>query len=82
MEIALAQLEAEGQILRGHFTRSPTGTEWCNRRILARIHRLTLGRLRREIEPVTAADFMRFLSRWQHVPDRAANCTAWTERCR
>ncbi len=42
-------------------------TEWCNRRLLARIHRLTLGRLRREIEPVTAADFMRFLARWQHL---------------
>jgi len=41
--------------------------EWCNRRILARIHRLTLGRLRREIDPVTAAQFHRFLLRWQHV---------------
>ena len=42
-------------------------TEWCNRRLLARIHRLTLGRLRREIEPVTAAQFQRFLYRWQHL---------------
>jgi ATP-dependent Lhr-like helicase len=41
--------------------------EWCDRRLLARIHRLTIGRLRREIEPVTAADFARFLFRWQHV---------------
>ena len=41
--------------------------EWCHRRLLARIHRLTIGRLRREIEPVTTADFMRFLHRWQHV---------------
>jgi ATP-dependent Lhr-like helicase len=41
--------------------------EWCHRRLLARIHRLTLGRLRKEIEPVTAADFMSFLLRWQHV---------------
>jgi len=39
----------------------------CNRRILARIHRLTLGQLRREIEPVTAAQFQRFLHRWQHL---------------
>ena len=68
---ALARLEGEGQILRGRF--SPAGdaaggeTEWCNRRVLARIHRLTLGRLRREIEPVSAADFVRFLARWQHV---------------
>src|SRR5262249_26159792 len=41
--------------------------EWCNRRVLARIHRLTLGRLRREIEPVTTIDFLRFLSRWQRL---------------
>ena len=41
--------------------------EWCDRRLLARIHRLTLDRLRREIDPVTAQDFMRFLFRWQHV---------------
>jgi ATP-dependent Lhr-like helicase len=41
--------------------------EWCNRRILARIHRLTLARLRREIEPVPAAALMRFLLRWQRV---------------
>jgi ATP-dependent Lhr-like helicase len=41
--------------------------EWCDRRLLARIHRLTLGRLRREIAPVTAAQFMRWLFRWQHV---------------
>ena len=43
------------------------GEEWCERRLLARIHRPTLGRLRREIEPVSAADLMRFLFRWQHV---------------
>ncbi len=69
VDIALAQLEAEGQILRGRFTPANAGKEieWCNRRILARIHRLTLGRLRREIEPVTTACFMRFLLRWQHV---------------
>jgi ATP-dependent Lhr-like helicase len=41
--------------------------EWCDRRLLARIHRYTLSRLRAEIEPVTSADFMRFLLRWQHV---------------
>src|SRR5207249_3806437 len=41
--------------------------EWCDRRLLARIHRLTIGTLRREIEPVTAPDFMRFLFQWQHV---------------
>ncbi|MEX5215118.1 MAG: DEAD/DEAH box helicase [Nitrospiraceae bacterium] len=42
-------------------------TEWCHRRLLARIHRLTIGSLRREIEPVSAAEFMGFLFRWQHV---------------
>jgi ATP-dependent Lhr-like helicase len=64
---ALAQLEAEGQILRGRFTPGATDTEWCHRRLLARIHRLTIGRLRREIEPVTTAEFYAFLNRWQHL---------------
>ena len=41
--------------------------EWCHRRLLARIHRLTIGILRKEVEPVTAMDFMRFLLQWQHV---------------
>ncbi len=41
--------------------------EWCERRLLARIHRLTVGILRKQIEPVTAAAFMRWLMRWQHV---------------
>ncbi len=41
--------------------------EWCDRRLLARIHRYTLNRLRAEIEPVTIADFTRFLFAWQHV---------------
>ena len=69
VESALAQLEAEGQILRGRFTPGAANDEpeWCHRRLLARIHRLTIGRLRREIEPVTTADFVRFLHRWQHA---------------
>ncbi|HTT62951.1 MAG TPA: DEAD/DEAH box helicase [Bryobacteraceae bacterium] len=69
VESALAQLETEGQILRGHFNpgASADESEWCHRRLLARIHRLTIGRLRREIEPVTTADFVRFLHRWQHI---------------
>jgi len=62
---ALARLEAEGIVLRGRF--ATESDEWCERRLLARIHRLTLGRLRREIEPVSAADFMRHLLRWQHL---------------
>jgi ATP-dependent helicase Lhr and Lhr-like helicase len=65
---ALLQIEASGAVLRGKFTDpSSPETEWCERRLLARIHRLTLGRLRREIQPVTAAQFMRWLFRWQHV---------------
>src|SRR5262249_10639514 len=63
VDAAMVKLESEGQVLRGRFTpqtRSDTSiTEWCNRRLLARIHRLTLGRLRKEIEPVSAADFVR-----------------------
>ena len=43
------------------------GTEWCDRRLLARIHRLTVGELRKQIQPVTPAQFMRWLLRWQHV---------------
>ena len=65
VDIALAKLESEGLILRGRFASEED--EFCHRRVLARIHRMTLGRLRREIEPVTAADFMRFLGRWQHL---------------
>jgi ATP-dependent Lhr-like helicase len=49
----------------------PASVEWCDRRLLARIHRLTIGRLRKEVEPVTAADFMRFLFTWQHVTPSA-----------
>lgn len=67
VDIALAQLEAEGQVLRGRFTSPAADVEWCNRRVLARIHRTTLGRLRREIEPVTALQFHHFLTRWQHA---------------
>jgi ATP-dependent Lhr-like helicase len=71
VDAAMARLESEGQVLRGRFTPHAKGAdaeiEWCNRRLLARIHRLTLGRLRKEIEPATAADFMRFLFSWQHV---------------
>jgi ATP-dependent Lhr-like helicase len=76
---AFLRLEASGQILRGRFrpnsalstqhselsgARAP---EWCHRRLLARIHRLTIGKLRKEVEPVTVAEFMRFLCEWQHA---------------
>jgi ATP-dependent Lhr-like helicase len=76
---ALVALESEGAVLRGQFTPSffrhrsavAAPTEWCDRRLLARIHRYTIQRLRAEIEPVSAADFMRFLFQWQHVAPSA-----------
>lgn len=70
VEAGLARLENEGFAMRGVFTPGATGEEWCERRLLARIHRLTLGILRREIEPVSIADLIRFQLRWQHVSPR------------
>ena len=69
IEAGLHALEHEGVVLRGRF--EGAGEEWCDRRLLARIHRYTLNRLRAEIEPVTPADFMRFLFTWQHVEGAA-----------
>lgn len=68
LEKCLLRLEASGVILRGKFTDpvSPE-TEWCERRLLARIHRLTLGQLRKQIQSVNPAQFMNWLLRWQHV---------------
>jgi ATP-dependent Lhr-like helicase len=60
----LLELEHEGAILR---TRLDGRTAWCERRLLARIHRYTLDKLRQEIEPVSASQFLQFLTRWQHV---------------
>lgn len=76
IEQAIMGLESQGFAMRGHFScappsgphkTSPSDFEWCDRRLLARIHRYTLDRLRREIEPVSAADYLRFLFSWQHV---------------
>src|SRR5215813_5239423 len=77
---SMLRLEHQGQILRGRFrpdpapstqhselSGAPAPTEWCHRRLLARIHRLTIGKLRKEVEPVATADFMRFLYQWQHL---------------
>ncbi|WP_149088201.1 DEAD/DEAH box helicase [Pseudomonas prosekii] len=64
---ALARLESEGYVLRGQFTPGAEQDEWCERHLLARIHRYTVKRLRREIEPVALQDFMRFLFDWQHL---------------
>ncbi|MGA2792092.1 MAG: DEAD/DEAH box helicase [Roseiarcus sp.] len=63
----LAALEVEGFAMRGRFTPGANADEWCDRRLLARIHRYTVKRLRAEIEPVAARDFLRFLFAWQHV---------------
>jgi ATP-dependent Lhr-like helicase len=75
IEKTLLRMEASGSILRGKFTDqatragapAPHKIEWCERRLLARIHRLTVATLRKQIEPITPAQFMRWLLRWQHV---------------
>ncbi|HEX6044463.1 MAG TPA: DEAD/DEAH box helicase [Pyrinomonadaceae bacterium] len=67
IETGLLRLEAEGFVIRGRFTPGATETEWCARRLLARIHSYTLNRLRQEIEPVASTDFIRFLLAWQKV---------------
>jgi ATP-dependent Lhr-like helicase len=67
IEAALLALEAAGAVMRGNFTGKIGEIEWCERGLLARIHRLTLGRIRKEIEPVSAAELMKFLLSWQHV---------------
>jgi ATP-dependent helicase Lhr and Lhr-like helicase len=63
----LGALETEGFAMRGRFTPEATAEEWCERSLLSRIHHYTLKRLRAEIEPVAARDFLRFLLDWQHV---------------
>ncbi|MCB9708825.1 MAG: DEAD/DEAH box helicase [Myxococcales bacterium] len=64
---ALVALESEGFVMRGQFTGSSHGEEWCERRLLARIHHGTLERLRQEIEPVSRVAFLDFLTHWQHA---------------
>src|SRR5205085_3159521 len=67
IDVGLLGLESEGFVLRGKFHPDATEQEWCDRRLLARIHRLTIDRLRAEIQPVSAQDFYRFLFAWQRV---------------
>lgn len=64
IDAAFLALESEGFVLRGQFTTGASTIEWCERRLLARIHRYTVQQLRAEIEPVAAADFLRFLCDW------------------
>jgi ATP-dependent Lhr-like helicase len=75
---ALEALEAKGLVMRGRYTEAarstptdPATLQWCERRLLARIHRMTLDGLRRQIEPVTPQDFLRFLVRYQHAAPEA-----------
>jgi len=75
VEHGLVMLEAQGFVLRGRFSPDAAAStdgpdEWCDRRLLARIHRYTLDRLRKEIDPVAKQDYMRFLLRWQHLDPR------------
>lgn len=68
LQYGFATLEASGFILRGNFRQiSAYQSEWCERRLLARIHRLTVDKLRKEIEPVTPILFMNWLLKWQHL---------------
>ena len=68
---AVGQLELQGLVLRGRFRPSLNGhaslEEFCDRRTLARIHRATIGGLRRKVEPAPQSVFIRFLFEWQHL---------------
>jgi ATP-dependent Lhr-like helicase len=79
INMALLALEQEGFVMRGSFTGADgdeTVEEWCERRLLARIHRYTIKRLRSEIEPVSPADYMRFLMHWHGLTDRPQGAEA------
>ena len=69
IEQALNALQQEGFVMQGRFTPHTTDSEWCERGLLARIHRYTLKQLRSEVEPVAPADFMRFLFHWHGLDD-------------
>jgi len=62
----LMALEHDGAIMR---TRLEGRTAWCERRLLARIHRYTIDKLRQQIEPASASEFLQFLACWQHVDE-------------
>ena len=80
IDAALATLATQGVAIAGAFTPSGPPNEWCDRALLARIHRYTVQRLRQEIEPVSTQDFMRFLFRWQHL--RSERAPGRTRRAR
>jgi ATP-dependent Lhr-like helicase len=66
IDLTLPVIESRGALMRGHYT-SRDELEWCDRRLLARIHRLTLDGLRRQIKPVAPHEFVHFLTHWQHL---------------
>jgi ATP-dependent Lhr-like helicase len=66
IRLALFALEAEGAVMRGGFT-APTAEEWCERRLLARVHRYTRDRQRAAVQPVAPVQFLRFLFRWHRI---------------
>ena len=76
VEQALLALEQEGCAIQGRFDPNGSEIEWCERGLLARIHRYTLKQLRREIEPVSPADFMRFLFNWQGLDEPSEGIAA------
>ncbi|MCU7936260.1 MAG: DEAD/DEAH box helicase [Candidatus Thiodiazotropha sp. (ex Dulcina madagascariensis)] len=76
VERALTVLEQEGFVIQGRFDPRRSETEWCERGLLARIHRYTLKQLRREIEPVSPADLMRFLFNWQGLDEPSEGIAA------
>ena len=69
VEACLLALEQEGFVIRGVFT-GVNAQQWCERRLLARIHRYTIHRLRGQVEPVSLSDYMRFLFYWQGLTDK------------
>jgi ATP-dependent helicase Lhr and Lhr-like helicase len=89
IDLALLALQTQGFAMRGRFTPGAAADEWCERRLLARIHRYTVNRLRAEIEPVAARDYLRFLFEWQRVapdarmqgPDAVAAVLGQLEGC-
>lgn len=64
VEQAMLRLEADGMVFRGHYDPDIDALQWCERRLLARIHRYTLQTLRKEVQPVSPAAYMRFLFAW------------------
>ena len=70
IDFCLLKIEASGAVLRGQFrpqAREDKTVEWCDRRLLARIHKLTIATLRKDIQAVSPAQYMNWLTQWQHV---------------